>query len=512
MANVPESPIWEEGVYQLEQSDPVLGGPGGIANRQAEQLANRTTYLKEQTEAASADLAAHEAAADPHAQYATKLSVAAQIAALINSAPGALDTLNELAAALGNDPNFATTLTNSLAGKVAVSDKASTAQAQAGIDDTVWMTPAKVAQAIVALTIVVAAASETVAGKVELATNAETITGTDTVRATHPAGVKAAINAAIAALVNASPATLDTLNELATALGNDPNFAATITTALGLKAPLASPALTGTPTAPTAAGGTNTTQLATTAFVANAVAGAGGTTLGNTAGAALAAAGSPGVSTTAAHSDHVHPYPTPAQIGAAPLASPALTGTPTVPTAAAGTNTAQAASTAFVVAAITALINASPAALDTLNELATALGNDPNFATTMTNALAGKLPTAGGDMTGRLGIVRYDVAGVAKGNISGAQTLDLATANYFQATVAGATTFTFSGAAAAGRAHGFVLELTNGGAYTITWPATVKWPGGTAPTLTAAGVDVLVFITDDGGATWRGNLSIKDSR
>ncbi|HGD9268446.1 TPA: phage tail protein [Escherichia coli] len=76
----------------------------------------------------------------------------------------------------------------------------------------------------------------------------------------------------------------------------------------------------------------------------------------------------------------------------APLNSPALTGTPTTPTARQGTNNTQIASTAFVMAAIAALVDSSPDALNTLNELATALGNDPNFATTMTNALAGKQP------------------------------------------------------------------------------------------------------------------------
>ena len=75
------------------------------------------------------------------------------------------------------------------------------------------------------------------------------------------------VQTAVSNLVDAAPATLDTLNELAAALGDDPNFATTITTALGAKAPLASPALTGTPTAPTAATVTNTTQIATTAFV-----------------------------------------------------------------------------------------------------------------------------------------------------------------------------------------------------------------------------------------------------
>lgn len=79
------------------------------------------------------------------------------------------------------------------------------------------------------------------------------------------------VDGKVTALVNGSPAALDTLNELATALGNDANFATTVTNNLATKAPLASPALTGTPTAPTATSGTNTTQIATTAFVQDAV-------------------------------------------------------------------------------------------------------------------------------------------------------------------------------------------------------------------------------------------------
>ena len=75
----------------------------------------------------------------------------------------------------------------------------------------------------------------------------------------------------------------------------------------------------------------------------------------------------------------------------APLASPALSGTPTAPTATGGTNSTQIATTAFVQAAITAIINGAPGALDTLKELADALGNDGSFATTITNSLATKL-------------------------------------------------------------------------------------------------------------------------
>ena len=105
--------------------------------------------------------------------------------------------------------------------------------------------------------------------------------------------------------------------------------------ALDTKAPIASPSLTGTPTAPTAGADTNTTQLATTAFVL----GQAGTSAPSMNGSAAI-----GTSTRFARADHVHPTDT----SRAPLASPALTGTPTAPTPANGTNTTQIATTAFV--------------------------------------------------------------------------------------------------------------------------------------------------------------------
>lgn len=77
----------------------------------------------------------------------------------------------------------------------------------------------------------------------------------------------------------------------------------------------------------------------------------------------------------------------------APLASPALTGTPTAPTASGGTNTTQIATTAFVKAAVDALISGAPGALDTLDELAAALADDASYAATITTALAGKSST-----------------------------------------------------------------------------------------------------------------------
>ena len=136
------------------------------------------------------------------------------------------------------------------------------------------------------------------------------------------------VTAALAALVNSSPALLDTLNELAAALGNDPNFATTMTTALAGKSNVGHGHVIG-----------DVTGLQTSLDAK------------------------------------------------APLSSPALTGTPTAPTPTVGTNTAQIATTAFVSSAIASLVASSPATLDTLNELAVALGNDPNFAATMTTAL-----------------------------------------------------------------------------------------------------------------------------
>ncbi len=84
----------------------------------------------------------------------------------------------------------------------------------------------------------------------------------------------------------------------------------------------------------------------------------------------------------------------------ADLASPALTGTPTAPTAAAATNTTQIATTAFVRSEVAALIASSPAALDTLDELANALGDDPNFAATMATAIGLKEASANKDASG----------------------------------------------------------------------------------------------------------------
>ncbi|ENE0022065.1 phage tail protein [Escherichia coli] len=150
-------------------------------------------------------------------------------------------------------------------------------------------------------------------------------------------------------------------------------------------APKESPTFTGTPKAPTPAAGNNTTQLATTAFVQaalTALINGAPATLDTLKEIAVAINNDPKFSTTINNALALK----------APLSSPAFTGTPTAPTAAQSVNNTQIATTAFVKSAIAAMVGSAPAALDTLNEMAAALGNDPNFATTMLNALAGKQP------------------------------------------------------------------------------------------------------------------------
>ncbi len=115
----------------------------------------------------------------------------------------------------------------------------------------------------------------------------------------------------------------------------------------------------------------------------------------------------------------------------APLASPALTGVPTAPTAAANTNTTQIATTAYVQTEIADLIASAPGALDTLDELAAALGDDANFATTVTNSIATKLALSGGTMTGAIAMGTNKITGL--GDPTNAQ--DAATKNYIDTTV-----------------------------------------------------------------------------
>ena len=94
----------------------------------------------------------------------------------------------------------------------------------------------------------------------------------------------------------------------------------------------------------------------------------------------------------------------------------------------------------------------------------------------------------------------------------GAQTIDLTLGNNVVATIdTSTTTFAFSNPTASDELCGFTLFLTNGGSQTVNWPSTVDWAGASAPTLTSSGLDIIIFITTDGGTIWHGMVSSADS-
>lgn len=123
----------------------------------------------------------------------------------------------------------------------------------------------------------------------------------------------------------------------------------------------------------------------------------------------------------------------------------------------------------------------------------------------------GALQRSGGVMSGQVEILTERVATVDKGNMSGTVTIDLSAGNFQYGTVTGTTTFAFSNWPASGKALFVVLEIQNGGAFTVTWPAAVRWDQNAAPTLQATGRDVIVLYSRDGGTTIRAVRSITSS-
>lgn len=225
---------------------------------------------------------------------------------------------------------------------------------------------------------------------------------------------------------------------------------------LASAAPTADPTFTGTPVAPTAAQGTNTTQIATTAFV----------------NAEIAA-------DTAAK---------------APLASPTFTGTPAAPTAAQGTNTTQVATTAFVNAEIAADLTAAIGSTVQAFDADTAKTDVAQTFTPAQTFTAATVHNGGLTVDGP-----YKQAAEAVSTLD----IDLSTGNYFTKTISGNSTFTFSNPPASGTVGSFTLELTHSSG-TVSWPSSVKFNLDTAPTLTTGKTHLFFFVTDDGGTRYRG--------
>lgn len=131
---------------------------------------------------------------------------------------------------------------------------------------------------------------------------------------------------------------------------------------------------------------------------------------------------------------------------------------------------------------------------------------------TLENAVNTKLGYAGGTLTGRIDVKTASMAVQNRGNEIGSASFDISIAQYFIFTLVGGLTIAFTNAPPANLATGVIVRVTNGGAFTLNWPGSVDWVAGTPPTLTVAGVDMLAFITDDGGVTWRGLVLGKDIR
>jgi len=396
--------------------------------------------------------------------------------------------------------------------------------------------------------------------------------------------VKAYVDTSITDLVGGAPGALDTLNELAAAINDDANVYTTLTNSIATKAPLASPTLTGTPLAPTAASGTNTTQIATTAYVqtelgdyaplagatftGDVVLGANKATstatpatddtltrkgyvddqdalkLSLTGGTMTGAIdmGSNKITTTYTPTDNADlttkTY-VDSILGSATSAEAALTDFDSVyqrslSTAPAldrngdaltagdlyfdttdgvmyvydGSSWGQVApvATSFTVSQISDL-TATAAELNTLDGYTGAVADLNRLdVTTEGTSEASKVVTADAN-----GVVTFDNGKIeevtAITSSSNAATLDLQDGDNFTHTLTENVTYTFSNPAASGKASAFTLKITQDStARTITWPASVDWAGGEAPTISEGDgdVDYFVFITTDGGTTHYG--------
>jgi hypothetical protein len=389
------------------------------------------------------------------------------------------------------------------------------------------------------------------------------------------AATKGYVDTEVAAVVAAAPAALDTLNELAAALGDDANFSTTVTNSIATKLPLAG----GTMSGAIAMGTSKITGLgnptlaqdaATKTYVDTADALklplAGGTMSGAIAMGAnkITGLGTPTVTTdatTKAYVDGILGSATAAADSAAAAATSesnaatSASNASTSETNAATSETNAAASydsfddrylgakataptldndgAALLTGALywstaTTLMNVytgsawqvvAPLATSvTVSQISdvTATAVEVNYIDGVTSAIqtqldgkVGSTYTGDVDITGELTADSYNESYAAVTSATNATTVDCEAGNTFTHVLTENTTFTFSNPPVTGTAYTFTLKVVQDAlalGYTLTWPTSVDWPAATAPTLTATAnaVDVFVFYTHDGGTTWYG--------
>jgi len=231
------------------------------------------------------------------------------------------------------------------------------------------------------------------------------------------------VKAVVGDLINSAPTTLDTLKEIADALGNDPNLSGTLTTSIGLKAPLESPAFTGTVSGITKSM-INLGNVDNTSDANKPISTAQQSALdtkaplespaftGTVSGITKSMVGLGNVDNI---SDTNKPISTAQQTALdlkAPINNPTFTGTVSAPTVASSNNSTHVATTAYVKAVIGDLIDSAPETLDTLKEIADSLGNDPDLSGTLTAAIALKAPIESPTFTGTVSGIDKTMVGL----------------------------------------------------------------------------------------------------
>jgi len=360
-----------------------------------------------------------------------------QLGNVIDAAPGVLDTLNELAAAINDDANFVTTMNTSIntrlpksggtmTGAIAMGNSKITglatptldydASTKKYVDDIQTQTVAGIATHGQVSTNVHGVADMTALATMNYVNTEITAHNNDTTSVHGIADTSVLANQTYVTGAVAAEATARGAAITAEATARATAIAAAATTA-------ATNLDTHTADTTSVHGISDTSALALTATVNSGLALkadlASPTFTGTVSGITKSMVGLGNVDNT---SDANKPISTAEQTALdlkAPLASPALTGVPTAPTATAGTSTTQVATTAFVGTAVSNLVASAPAVLDTLNELATALGNDASFSTTITNSIATKSPIASPTFTGTVTAPAITATGLITASASG---------------------------------------------------------------------------------------------
>ena len=432
-----------------------------------------------------------------------------QFGNILAGAPEALNTLNELAAAIDNNASFASSIITSLSSKISMTELnthsnntinvhgiantanlATTAATGTAISNAVAAETAARGTAINTAIDTAAATATTKANLAEsnaktyaasyadgIGTTAATNLSTHNSATTGVHGITDTANLATKTYADTAVSTHAAVTTSVHGIADTSALAltATVNSGLALKANLASPTFTGTVTLPNS---TISTAMIADSAITSAKIADGTIVAGDIADGAITSAKildgtiiDADVSSSAAIATSKISGLDTALSAKAPLASPALTGTPTAPTATAGTATTQIATTAFVGTAVSNLVASAPAALDTLNELATALGNDASFSTTVTNSLAAKAPLASPTFTGTVtlpatGIVFSDGT-QSKEGVPSRTPIVAKTASY---TLSALTE------------RDSVVEVNSASAVTLTVPlnATIAYPVGTS--------------------------------